>query len=761
MIIGDQKSSIVEVYGENTSKKATINGEKLKKLQYILTQGLYSDPMAAVIVEIVNNGMDAVIESGKNPINHPVMVEFIRETVGYKMTVRDEGVGMDGDFFENVFMSMLSSTKEDSDDVIGHFGIGGKSWASLGKQVKFTIVKNSKKKMYLCYKGEEFIDYDLIMSEDTTDGNGVTFEMPLTYSDYLTAITKAKQKLAYYDTVALVIEGKLWDNKIYRNEIFQWSNNSPFNDMHLCLKDVVYSIDWVKLGVPAINVPIALRFGLKDGIIPTPSRENIQMNRETIEAIKNKIGEVTEWMAERYNKDVMEVENIIDVWPQLNINNITLELEDRKFTLNDLSRYTKVGFKEPSVKNVSLRLPGWYKTHYNNFNIFFQLTARWYWGTWQTKKLNYYQDVVYQLTGRNMNCKVVVVDDFAVGNVKEYIKSVYGKQSTDYLFIKMKGQPPLEWWRLNVLFGTKDNIKARMLEFREVLKQFTDKCIDLRGVSSSPEYLKWLKEKQDKQKEDRKNGVFKGNSLNKKQGDITIGWARKAYHGGDVVFEKKAEKIESLGRVPALIVYSTEKADRIVQLAEAFINVNNLKMCLIGKLEAKKLPKLDKIIKFEEFMSKKGGRLFGRMCSAMIYKKELEVFNSTVKHHNTLEYIKELFPSYNDAAKKLGVYIDKNNVYVDEEVAKEMMDVAEEYKLWDNQLKDKYLLIKEFNKKYGFLTLLGYYKYDSTQGQSYKRIINQLLLFRKKYYNDFEQYELMVPKKIEAPVLEETIIELA
>lgn len=125
MIIENAKSEDVLVFGENTSKRATIDATRIKKLQYILTEGLYSDPLGATIVEIANNAMDSVIESGKDPIENPVIVKIEKSGYNeYTLSIEDKGVGMSKDFFENTFMSMLSSTKEDSDDQIGHFGIG-------------------------------------------------------------------------------------------------------------------------------------------------------------------------------------------------------------------------------------------------------------------------------------------------------------------------------------------------------------------------------------------------------------------------------------------------------------------------------------------------------------------------------------------------------------------------------------------------------------------------------------------------------------
>jgi len=122
MIINNQKSDVLEVVGEQTARTATINTNKIKKLQYILTEGLYKDAMSATIVELANNGVDAIVESGKDPIQHPVIVELKSANREYTLSIKDEGIGMSKDFFENFFMDMLSSTKEDNDEAIGHFG---------------------------------------------------------------------------------------------------------------------------------------------------------------------------------------------------------------------------------------------------------------------------------------------------------------------------------------------------------------------------------------------------------------------------------------------------------------------------------------------------------------------------------------------------------------------------------------------------------------------------------------------------------------
>ena len=121
-------------------------------------------------------------------------------------------------------------------------------------------------------------------------------------------VAKAKQKLAYYDTAILIVNDDVWSNKIYRSDSYQISQFKPFNEMHLCLKDVVYQIDWNALGINRIDVPIALRFSLEDGLRPTPSRESYITNSTTKEIILKKLREACTHIITEYNIVIQELQ---------------------------------------------------------------------------------------------------------------------------------------------------------------------------------------------------------------------------------------------------------------------------------------------------------------------------------------------------------------------------------------------------------------------------------------------------------------------
>lgn len=628
----------------------------------------------------------------------------------------------------------------------------GKSWASLKKQVTFTVVKDGKKCKFLCYKGEEFIDYDLILEEDTEEENGVLFEMPITSYEFHDIVRKSKQKLAYYDTVVLVIDGVIWQNKIYRNSLFQWSSNAPDSYLHLCLKDVYYKLDFGKLGISSIPVPVAIRMGLEDGIIPTPSRENILMNKEAIDIIKEKIAQISKFLIDKYNEGVGKCENIMDVWDDLNNNTHRLTMEGTEFSLTGLPH--KAGdFHSPKMDGVKCKDLGWYKSQADAL-LTGMHTVAYHGGNhqkWKTKSFGYAR--LTEILKNSWN-EPVRVDRHPIGNHREYIKTLELPGKSTYFFIVNPLKEGHNWWKRQVIGKNSPyTVKEQIKEFLMIREQVISKMRDLRNVFNTPEYDKWLVDRKAWLKSQRGKGIYKGSSLNKKQGDVTLGIGRVSRHNWDPVFDKVAIPIEDLESKPYLIVYTTERSDKFDFFASRYGRLNRVKFCLVGKLEAKKLPNIKKIIKFEHFMSKEGGKTFGRMASAILFDREVTLYNEIIGYKSS-KHIENLTGVYKDNINKLTVYVDANECRgsLPEDMESEILRVAEENKLFDKQLWDIYLNVKAENSKYEFVSLLKEeYQMDEQSKQRLRKLINQQLLFQKKHYGNLEEYDVILRKKKKTP----------
>lgn len=739
MIVENSKSGTVEVVGE-PSKTATIDGSQIRKLTYMLTEGLYSDAQSAVIVELANNGVDSVVESGKDPITHPVIVSLTNSSYNkFFLSIQDRGIGMDKEFFENRFMNLLDSTKGDKADQIGFFGIGGKSWASLKKTVTFTIVKDGKKCKYLCWKGEELIDYDIILEEDTDEENGVLFEMPISnYSEYSQFISKAKQKLAYYDTVVLMIEGTVWENKIYRNELFQYNTTSPYTALHMCLKDVVYTIDFNKLGITSMDIPIALRFGLTDGINVTPSRESILYSRETIELIKNRIIDVANFFKEKWEEKVKDPVNFYDNFSYISTKYKVVCMPSITLEIHKLEEFGGP-FKAITCESMNYITPSWYKTNIYTLLGFMESKAEYkHNGVWKTSKL--YTSLESKWKDKE---KVYLIDVGVAGYIKEYIKEISGVGN---IYVSLSSPRKLGWYKRNVL-GREPKSKWRAIiqEYQTVENNIIrDFCIDIRGIDRTPEYAEWLINRKESVRRNRGNNTST-KLLNKQAGEVTIGYSRPTMFGNNFTFEKKTYKIADLVKTNHLVIVfddvDREKAKLVASV------VNKEKVAIIGKREFSKIKHLHQF-KYYNNMIEEGSKPFRRLATALLAQETLEEYTNILGRKN--EIVSSCLSHMTDDVKFLREYISSNSKSGNIGINTIILETARELNLWDGEVIVIINKLKVNMQTFDFIQYLEVPNWNELRKKEVKHLINQMLLFRKKYYEELKDYSLVyTPPKIE------------
>ena len=742
MII-DEKVKDVVVDGEDTSKKARISENKMAKLQYLLTKGLYKDPITAVIAEWTNNGVDSIVQAGKDPIENPVIVKIEKRGDGqYYFSVEDKGTGLDDRDFEDICMNYLESTKEGNNDTIGHFGIGMKSFLSLDRSATFTCRKNGKERKYLVYEGAEFVNFDLLYCKDTDEENGVLAELNVTSGEQWTFQNRAKMKLAYYDTAVLVIHGKVQENSIYRNDLFQYSSNADTRDMHLTLKDVYYPIDWSALGISSIPISIAIRLGLGDGLVPTPSREAYITNEKIKKMLLGKIREIADWFMDRYNEMVKEFPDFKTAYEHLGIVQHHVKVGDSSFHIDPLKQYSTKQFAIPKIKGVTVEHGNYYRSI--SHNIFYEYTPVAY--------TNSRSEMVTQRRVPSIHSRalesygdgsdVVLVNTTPVGNIREYLKVKYGEGT---LFVKRNGNKRILGSKKDIQGGQcyftvlglatkkKSSWRERISEFDFVVKSIVSTFKDETGIESDKDFLAFVEKRKKDLRDARGKNPTTYKGLNKQDGDVTMAWAYKGLRG--TAFRKEAVKVSSLKNRKVLTVIITEDDD--LDLVRKVYDVGvlkNVRFALVGKKEMKKIPNHYQFINWKKFMSR-DCKPFMRMASAFLFEEVIDRYNEIGKFGN--DTFKKIFKRLHDDKEQLRRYKEDNLKYVGAEVKGAIMDVAAEHDLFDKSLWEEYTRVKEDVKKYDFITLFKDPYYGSEEEKKrYERAINQMLLFRKKYYDD-------------------------
>lgn len=755
MIIGQQQNDIVKT-GIDSSKKATINQDKLAKLQNILTKGLYSDAESAVIVEWTNNGIDSVVQSNKNPIENPVIVTITEK----EFSVEDFGTGLDKDDFENVVMSYLSSTKENDNSQIGNFGLGSKSFLALDRAATFLCRKDGVEYKFLCYQGHEFMEYDLIYEKQTTEPNGVKCSININgWKEYNSFVSKAKQKLAYYDTVVLNIDGVIIENNIIRSEKWQFSSENSEKTIHLCLKDVFYKIDYSRLDIPAVNMPIALRFNLNEGLIPTPSRESLIWNTHTINLVKERIKETANYFVTKYNESVPDERELLEAWGDIGKESKYVELAGESFHINSLIKYSDIKPKELKIKGIELKTPQYYANlsnkYLNNYETIVDFTE----SVWRSKRI--YRK--HNINSLFEDKKLILVNEVPKGKLKTYLLEKYRGKIFIIKKIKERGLGSVKYVNRNekdylytLGLGTeKDKSKWRGLiqEFQFVENQFKSLIIDETNCEFTKEYQDWLVEEKERVKNNRKEYKSSPNykGLNKELGDITIVYFKRI-KGGRMSLKKDAYKISTLKNNSYLTVYTSmkEREDEFKVYARMFPKV---KFALIGKNEVKKLPKIHNFIKINQFMSQLT-KPFVKVVTANKVNNLLETYDNLINNN----IIENVLKALHKDIETLESYKDDYYCSMDEEVSNSVYEYAKENNIWDREIMEVVNRVEKGMQDYEFISILEEPRSSNeAEIEKYKKFINQMLLFKKLYNKEsLPQYELVL-KEETTPILEEQL----
>lgn len=746
MIIGG-KINEIETFGVS-SKKATINQDRLGKLQFLLTKGLYSDPESAVIVEWANNGVDSVVQAGKDPIENPVIVKITENS----FSVQDFGLGLDKNDFETVCMDYLNSTKEQSNETIGAFGLGLKSFLSLNRSAIFTCVKNGYKWKFLAYEGVEFMEYDLLSEGVTDEINGVICEIKLNnYREYTSFVHKAKEKLAYYDTVVLYDKEVIINNNIIRSEDWQFSSLNTDNYIHLALKDVYYKIDYTKLGISSVNVPIALRFSLSDGLQPTPSRESLIWNTHTINIVKEKIIKVSEWFINKYNETNKEFKSLDEIFQYYNHSYRNIEICEEQFEINELEKHSSVKMITPTYKNiVNLPLDTVYR-EWKSFLENYKIVSDIHYGRFSAKNVK--KNVIDKINGNiyligEEQPKKIVIDYlkekhdvcyFVRKLTSRQLKSKKWNYDSYESILQLKKFPKSQWRILINEWNILENELIQKLQSLPVVpKEFIESKKKARVIS-------------DKYKRISGEINFKiATDLEKYSQD----WQCK--------FVSKIINLKDFHKRKKLMVYSLEenrqKLDYLFQINDRCRSYSNLEIAVVGKKDYETLKeiKIHNLVSMEQFIKSKY-KVIARYVAAYKINKLIDANKEVFRLKDFI--IKNISANFGELLKDLSDYA-YNYDCKENELMEELIQFCDENKYYDYPVYQTYTEVeKEINKInfIRFFTVKDRWGHVTEINPEAVVIIKELLISRK-FRMDYTYYNKAVTPETEL-INEEELVE--
>ena len=133
----------------NAGKSIQMEMGNIESIAYLLQRATYKKPKQTSFQEYLCNARDAHREVGNDA---PILVTLptVRKPL---IKIRDFGPGLSPDRVANVFVKYGTSTKTNSNNETGGFGIGAKSAWSFTDSFQVTSYPDGLKYVYLAHKG--------------------------------------------------------------------------------------------------------------------------------------------------------------------------------------------------------------------------------------------------------------------------------------------------------------------------------------------------------------------------------------------------------------------------------------------------------------------------------------------------------------------------------------------------------------------------------------------------------------------------------
>lgn len=184
-----------------TSMSISVDG--MEHIMTLLTN-LYKDPELAVIREYYTNALDAHVAAG---VTKPVSVS-LPSWANPIYIVQDYGIGMSKSDIVNIYAQYGASTKRNTNDQVGAFGLGCKSALTIATQFTLVSVKNGMKTTALIAKSESGVNtVNVISNVETHEPNGTTVKIPVAARVW-DFESKARNFFQYSAPGSVLVDGK-------------------------------------------------------------------------------------------------------------------------------------------------------------------------------------------------------------------------------------------------------------------------------------------------------------------------------------------------------------------------------------------------------------------------------------------------------------------------------------------------------------------------------------------------------------------------
>jgi hypothetical protein len=307
-----------------------------------LSGNLYTDRILAIVRELSCNAWDA--HAAVNKTDTPFEV-FLPSAINPELRVRDFGPGIPKDELPVIYTTFFQSTKLDTNDQIGGFGLGSKSPLSYTDAFSVISYQAGVKCTYAVFLQKDGAPGVTLLSEvNTTEPNGLEVTMPVQPRHISEFTDRAERALRHFPTTPRVLGAKI-EPRTYktRSTLFGiYDCNRRNSATNIVMGHVAYPVNADALDSRTMqtfspllhnsNIDIFVPIG---SLEIQPSREQLSYDEDTKNKIHDLLNQVMDELTATVQANISKAKTFpdaINTYAEARNNLAWQLLKDRKFT---------------------------------------------------------------------------------------------------------------------------------------------------------------------------------------------------------------------------------------------------------------------------------------------------------------------------------------------------------------------------------------------------------------------------------------------
>lgn len=298
------------------------------KMYDIVINKLYQNKAGAVLRELFANAWDSHVAA--NNIDTPIeihMPSWLDQNFG----IRDFGTGIPHDDFEDIYCNVGESTKEDSNEFIGAFGLGSKTPFTMTDTYIIENWHAGRKTTWLCFKSNGTPETSKVGDEPSDEPPGLqcsfSFDSQNTVSEFETELPKQLMFFPVKPKITGDSTSKVQWKEIPKYDpsdnyfFMEATSYSRYNVNHyIVMGNVSYPFKTGEVGLDSnyelrpmfeSGKSLVLLADLGDVDIP-PSREQLELTDKTKAFIKKRCEEVIQTYVKEFVRDMGTQATLLD-----------------------------------------------------------------------------------------------------------------------------------------------------------------------------------------------------------------------------------------------------------------------------------------------------------------------------------------------------------------------------------------------------------------------------------------------------------------